>query len=135
MKRKNVLHIHPHVMGSDHRDHHSDQNPFHHFFHRTMKNSQNQHSFSATYSNVNGHVTRHFNQDGRSVGGRQAKDAMQEMNRQMKQMDRQMNAAFGDFGHMMGISDDQPHHHENPFRRLMGHHRKHGNLTHRIKRG
>ena len=137
---KVIHHIHPHVMGHhDHRDNANHHDFFSNFSNHINHNHGNRHvhSFTASYSNVNGHVHRHFSRNGHHVN---AKDAMQQMNAMDREMDRsfkQMDRAFGGLGHDgfgSFLNDDQTHDRKrHPFRRLFGHHSQNGNLTHRIK--
>ena len=142
---KVIHHIHPHVMGTN--DHRGDRdsghnNFFKHFGHGFNRNDNNNgvHSFSATYSNVNGHVKRHFSKNGHSVDPHNAMDQMKKMDEEMSRSFHQMDKAFGGLDNAFGgnflgndRSDDRKSH---PFRRLFGdHHRnRRGNLTGRIKR-
>lgn len=139
-----VHHINPHVMPRGHDDNHRD-NKFHfddsndifknldHVFHQNMNPGQSHgHSFTATYSNNNGKVTKHFEKDGRTVNDQDASQMMKEMHQQMNDMGK----IFGDFDNDLGFNDhkdnnnldgiigNHPKHHHHPFRHLADHFRK-----------
>ena len=118
MSNKHILKIHPHVMGDQHHD-------------RQQGNRSNVHSFSATYSNVNGHVQRHFSRNGHSVNSRSVQKMMKQMDHEMNRSFKQMNRAFGDLDHLTSSHDS----HRHSLKHLIGrwHRNDRGNLTNRIK--
>ena len=137
-----VHHIHPHVMGHhDHQQHRNFHFDKHHdifknldqVFHNGTGPTNNGHSFTATYSNHNGHVTKHFSQDGQTVNADHAQQMMKQMHQSMKNMDQMFDndldwGNFDHFGHnldhMIGSHHSAGRQHRNPFQRLANHFKK-----------
>ena len=135
-----VHHIHPHVMhhnDKEHNDaHFNDHNNIFknldHVFHNDHHNFGNGHSFTATYSNNNGHVTKHFSKDGKNIDSDHAQEMMKQMHRNMANMDKMFNddLNLNDFDHMnhnldhMIGSHHSGHKRHNPFQRLADHFKK-----------
>lgn len=125
-----VHHIHPHVMNNGKRknnnsdDFFNNNDPFGNFFKlfndgkmNINTNNPNVHTFSSTYTNNNGHVTRHVNNNGKEYSGKDAKKIMDKMKQQSKSI----------FKHMSNdvLSNHKPK--NNLFKRLGNHMKNHKN--------
>lgn len=122
-----VHHIHPHVMNNykNRNPFNNNKNPFKNLD-KVLKqnsNSGNGHSFTATYSNNNGHITRHFSKDGKSVDAKKMKNNMKQMHDQLNDFDHMFddNGFFDDGldnhtnnldGNLDNMISDKPLHHD-----------------------